>query len=389
MDPLSLYLHIPFCRHRCSYCDFNTYTTLTPLQGEYVVALEKEIAQVAELAESKDQLRAVETLFFGGGTPSLLTIEQVKRLLRAVQSTFGFTPDAEISLEANPDTVDGTYLSSLREIGINRLSFGMQSAEANELTLLGRTHDYSTVVTALHQAHEAGIKNLNLDLIFGLPAQDLVTWERNLEAALVLQPSHLSLYCLTIEPGTPMQRWLQNGRIAVPDPDLAASQYELACNILAQAGFTHYEISNWSKPGFECRHNLTYWRDHEYLGMGAGAHGKVSGYRYETVRRPRVYIRRMAYGKANAYPLSAAVSEAHELETREAMSDRVITQLRLLQEGLDLALFKSQFGQTLDDAYDGLVGQLEDWDLLRRDGSRLLLTDRGKFISNQVFYRFM
>ncbi|MFN2278696.1 MAG: radical SAM family heme chaperone HemW [Candidatus Promineifilaceae bacterium] len=389
MTPLSIYLHIPFCRHRCSYCDFNTYTSLGDLQTEYVAALLQEIRQVAGMAHQVQQLRPAETLFFGGGTPSLLAAEQVRSLIDGVEAAFGFVPGREVTLEANPETVAGDYLAAIRQAGVNRLSFGMQSADAAELTLLGRTHGVDTVYEAVNKAQAAGFTNFNLDLIYGLPDQNMAGWERSLSTALEMKPPHLSLYCLTIEEGTPMYRWLRDGRIAIPDPDQAAEQYEAACRILDQAGYRHYEISNWALPGYECRHNLAYWRDHEFLGFGAGAHGKAFGQRYSLVRQPRVYIRRMSTDLNTAYPLSSAVAESHVLDRLEAMSDRVITQLRLLQEGLDLMAFKEQFGQTIDEAFDRLPGQLETWGLLRREDGRLLLTDRGRFISNQVFYRFV
>ncbi len=389
MNPLSLYLHIPFCRHRCSYCDFNTYTSLDDLQADYVTALDQEIRQVAALARGAGELREINTLFFGGGTPSLLTPAQLRTLLAAVSTTFGFAEDEEITMEANPETVDLDYLAAAREAGVNRVSFGMQSANAAELALLGRTHDVQTVLDAVLHSRAAGIENINLDLIYGLPAQDSASWQDSLQTALRMRPPHLSLYCLTIEEGTPMHRWQENGRIHKPDPDLAAEQYELSCRLLAEAGYVHYEISNWALPGHECRHNLAYWRDGEYLGLGAGAHGKAAGHRYSLVRQPRVYVRRLTTGAAGVYPLSAAVAEAHTLDQQEAMSDRVITQLRLLEEGLDLEAFENEFGQTIEEAYAGLVEQLETWELLRREGGRLLLTDRGWFISNQVFYRFI
>ena len=388
MDFTSLYVHIPFCRHRCSYCDFNTYTSVGDLQDAYSAALVHEIIQVAERAGNVGQLRTLNTMFFGGGTPSLLTGRQVQDIVHSAESRFGFTADAEITLEANPETVDYDYLAAIRNAGVNRLSFGMQSADPNELQLLGRTHDVSIVVDAVDKARAAGFDNFNLDLIFGLPGQKLASWETSLNKALSLQPAHLSLYCLTVEQGTPMDRWLQNGRIQAPDPDMAAAQYELSCRMLAEAGYEHYEISNWAIPGHECRHNLAYWRDKEYLGLGAGAHGKASGFRYSVVRRPRVYIKRMENDEEYTYPLSPAVAEAHLVDRQEAMTDRVITQLRLLQEGLDLLAFENQFGQTIDDAFVGVVEQLESWDLLRRESERLFLTERSWFISNQVFYRF-
>jgi len=388
MEPLSLYLHIPFCRHRCAYCDFNTYTTVGALQDAYVVALENEIAQVAKLAGKDGQLRPVHTIFFGGGTPSLLPVTALQSILQCAAGAFKQTEDAEITLEANPEFVDLKYLEGLHEIGINRLSFGVQSAQAGELALLERTHDFQTAVDVVSMARAAGFANFNLDLIYGLPEQTISSWAASIEAVLALEPAHLSLYCLTIEPGTPMHRWLDNGRISAPDPDLAAEQYSYACRLLADQGFEHYEISNWSLPGRECQHNLTYWRNQEYLGLGAGAHGQAAGYRYSVVKRPRVYIRRMDSETANVYPISAANAESHAVERREAMSDTVITQLRLLQEGLDLHAFADKFGQSLDEAFDGQVTQLTEWGLLEEAHGRLLLTERGRFVSNQVFYRF-
>jgi oxygen-independent coproporphyrinogen III oxidase len=389
MDPLSLYLHIPFCRHRCAYCDFNTYTTVSTLQDAYVAALEGEIAQVATLAGRSGQMRLVRTIYFGGGTPSLLPVIAVQSILRCVAGTFGQTKDAEITLEANPELIDSSYLEGLREIGVNRLSFGVQSAQANELALLERTHDFQTAVDVVSKARAAGFNNFNLDLIYGLPGQSLSSWADSIEAVLALEPAHLSLYCLTIEPGTPMQRWLTNGRITTPDPDLAAEQYSYACRRLAKKSFEHYEISNWSLPGYECLHNLAYWRNQEYLGLGAGAHGQAAGYRYSVVKRPRDYIRRMDSGTAEVFPLSAANAQSHAVERREGMSDTVITQLRLLHEGLDLQAFNDKFGQTLDEAFDEQVTQLTEWGLLQQQNGRLLLTQRGRFVSNQVFYRFM
>ncbi|MCB8985006.1 MAG: radical SAM family heme chaperone HemW [Ardenticatenaceae bacterium] len=381
---LSLYIHIPFCRHRCAYCDFNTYTSLGDLKAEYADAVCAELAQVAG-----GEKRPYHTIFFGGGTPSLMPPETIRQILQAVDVHFTPTGVPEITMEANPGTVDGAYLAAVAAAGVNRLSFGVQSAVASELALLERTHDFATAVTAVELARAAGLSNFNLDLIYGVPGQTLASWRASLEAVLALQPPHLSLYCLTIEPGTPMQRWLENGRIQLPDPDLAADQYDLARDLLAQHGYSHYEISNWAKPGHECAHNLTYWRDGEYLGLGAGAHGHAGGVRYQVVKQPRVYIKRVASGGAPGYPLSTAVADHHAISQEEAMTDAIITQLRLLQEGLDLAAFAGRFGRTLDEVYDGTVDQLADWDLVRVRDGRLYLTPQAYFLSNQVFYRFM
>ena len=420
MTAYALYLHIPFCRQRCSYCDFNTYTTLSDLQAEYVTALAAEIRQVG--ASAAGGRPAVRTIFFGGGTPSLLTPAQLATILGAAHAAFAIDPAAEITMEANPGTVDTAYLAAGRALGVNRLSFGVQSALPGELALLGRAHDFAAAVAAVEAARAAGFDNLNLDLIYGLPGQSVADWQRTLDAVLPLNVEHISLYCLTIEPGTPMQRWLHNGTILAPDADTAADQYEAAGRALAAAGFEHYEISNWARPGRECRHNLVYWRNEPYLGLGAGAHGSAGGYRYHVVRQPRAYVKRMtnyelrmtneegasggwrvasgdgAFPAAplpacspalNAFPLSPAVADYHRVGRDEAMSDTAITQLRLLDEGLSLGAFAGRFGQSFDEVYGDTVSRLQEWELLQRRGDRLLLTEKGRFLSNQVFYRFV
>lgn len=382
VSPLSIYCHIPFCGHRCAYCDFNTYTGLMDLKEAYLLAMGREVAQVGVA-------RPVHTLFFGGGTPSLIVPAGYDSLLRTIRHHFQLLPTAEITMEANPGTVDLAYLQQIRQLGFNRLSFGLQSANSDELTLLEREHSFETVVEAVAMARQAGFDNINLDLIYGLPGQSLSAWQASLEATLRLRPEHLSLYCLTIEPGTPMARWLKNGRISPPDPDLAAEQYDLACDLLAEQGFVHYEISNWALPGRACEHNLTYWRNQEYLGLGAGAHGQAAGYRYAVVKQPRVYIRRLSGRDTAQYPLSTAVAHKQLTNQQEAITDTLITQLRLLQEGLNLTQFANRFGQSLADRYGDTLKQLFDWGLLEQKGERLLLSRPGWFLSNQVFYRFL
>ncbi|MCA9971232.1 MAG: radical SAM family heme chaperone HemW, partial [Anaerolineales bacterium] len=323
------------------------------------------------------------------GTPSLMSPAALGQILSAARAAFPFTPDAELTMEANPGTVDAAYLAAVRRLGINRISFGAQSAIPAELALLEREHDFAAVVDAVRLARAAGFDNFSIDLIYGVPGQTLATWQASLQAALALDPPHLSLYCLTIEPGTPMMRWLHNGRFPPPDPDLAADQYDLARQLLAAAGFEHYEISNWALPGRACVHNLTYWRNAEYLGLGAGAHGHAAGVRYHVVKQPRVYLRRMHEAQPGPFPLSAAAAGSHRVDAAEGMSDTIITQLRLLQEGLDLAAFAARFGRPLDEAYGGTAAQLVEWGLLVEANGRLRLTERGYFLSNQVFHRFM
>jgi oxygen-independent coproporphyrinogen-3 oxidase len=354
------------------------------LIGDYVAALRKEIRQIG-----RETTGTVATVYFGGGTPSLLPAEAFKQILADIRGSFRLDGAAEITIEANPETVSLAYFSKLRNAGVNRLSLGAQSADPLQLAMLERQHDFDTVVQAVAHARSAGLDNVSMDLIYGLPDQTLESWGQSLAAAIALDTQHLSLYCLTIEPGTPLKRRLASGGIEQPDPDLAADQYQLATEVLGDSGYSHYEISNWARPGYACRHNVIYWRNGDYLGLGAGAHGHAAGYRYSLVKQPRVYIRRMQDDRSGQYPWSAAVAEMRRLTRRDKMTDTLITQLRLLDEGLDLESFAHRFGVDLLTAYPGVVEQLMQWELLRSDGHQLLLTERGRFLSNQVFYRFV
>ena len=385
----SLYLHIPFCSHRCSYCDFNTYTTVGELQAAYAEALQAEIRQVAAGARVEGDRPVIHTIFLGGGTPSLMSAGQIKALLDTVRAEFELEVAAEITMEANPESVDSDYLGAVRAAGVNRLSFGVQSVIPNELELLGRTHTFDRVVAAVSEARQAGFKRLNLDLIYGVPGQSLDSWSQSIEGAISLAPEHLSLYALTVEPGTPMQRWLDNGSMSAPDPDLAADQYELAGARLDQNGFDHYEISNWALPGEECRHNETYWRNDPFLGLGAGAHGYASGIRYNVVRQPRVYVRRMGGSEVVPFPLSSAVAQQHLELPSEGMSTHMMMQLRLLNEGVSPDTFLDRFGISLDEQYGSVIAEMVEWGLLEWQTGCLYLTERGRLLGNQVFYRFM
>jgi len=350
----------------------------------YVDALCVEIRQVGERRRQK-----IKTIYLGGGTPSLLPSEAINQIVQSVRSNFLLSEQAEISMEANPDTVDSAYLSAVRQSGVNRLSFGAQSAIPAELALLEREHDFETVVRAVEMSRAAGFENISLDMIYGLPGQSLKSWEKSLQAALNLSPNHLSLYALTIELGTPLQGWLKRGQIQAPNPDLAADQYELACRMLERVGYDHYEISNWALPNQACQHNMSYWHNEAYLGLGAGAHGHGAGYRYWIVKQPRVYIRRMHNRATDRYPWSPAVAGKQQLTRDQAVADTMITQLRLLNEGMDLVAFENNFGMRPHEIYPGIIEQLMDWGLLREETQRLLLSKKGQLLSNQVFYRFM
>jgi oxygen-independent coproporphyrinogen-3 oxidase len=390
----SLYLHIPFCRHRCGYCDFNTYAGLENLMPAYVDALCREAELLARSAGSR---LLVRTLFFGGGTPSLLSAPQVERILQTLDVYFDLKPGLEITLEANPGTVSHDYLDALRRLGINRLSLGMQSAHPGELSLLEREHDYGDVVNAVAWARHAGFEDLSLDLIFGLPYQAMETWQQNLILALNLSPEHLSLYALTLEHGTPMENWVSRGLLSEPDPDIAADMYEWASDHLAGAGYQQYEISNWarldsSRMIFNCQHNLQYWRNLPYLGLGAGAHGYAGGVRTANVLSPASYIKRCKNGEAGEFPRTPATASLLPVDPDTEMRETMMMGLRLTREGVSQGLFERRFGRSMEEVFGQEIDQLREMQLLEwaGDGGDILrLTDRGRLLGNKVFIQFI
>ena len=386
----ALYAHIPFCRRRCNYCDFNTWAGLERLIHPYVAAL---ISELNFLHEPWPNWRP-DTFYLGGGTPSLLPAELLHPIILAARPR----PGAEISLEANPGTLDSAALLALRRMGINRLSLGVQSARADELSLLGRLHDFPAVTDAVRWARTAGFDNINLDLIYGLPAQKTEHWQQTLDAALALSPEHLSLYALTIEPGTPLARQLDQGQLPAPDPDHAADLYEIARDQLAAAGYQQYEISNWARPGRQCRHNLAYWRNAPYLGVGAGAWGhwpaEHAGWRLRNTAHPQAYIEGLRAGllpeKAPAgLPLSPACVEWEFIPRPLAMAETIFMGLRLLQKGLSRSAFQARFGSDPVQLYADTLADLAQKRLIRWDDQRIYLPPEAVLISNQVFVSFL
>jgi oxygen-independent coproporphyrinogen-3 oxidase len=388
---LAVYVHIPFCRQRCSYCDFNTWAGLDRLIEPYTAALASELL----FMEQSHEPWQASTLYFGGGTPSLVPAGLLHDILSAVPLRNG----AEISLEANPGTLTPTGLLALRRLGINRLSLGVQSADDDELRLLGRLHDFSAVVDTVRWARAAGLKNQSLDLIYGLPGQNLPGWQHTIGAALALDPSHLSLYALTVEPGTPLARWIEHGRVPEPDPDLAADMYDFARERLAAAGYQHYEISNWCLPGQECRHNLAYWRNLAYLGFGAGAWGHwpqgQTAWRMRNIAHPQAYLDRLQppYPEANTDPshppVSPACAEQEITSSPLAMAETMFMGLRLVQEGVSRAAFQARFGRDLIDVYAQPLADLARTGLVEWDSDAIRLTSDALLIGNQVFAAFL
>ncbi len=402
--PLSLYLHIPFCDHRCAYCDFNAYAGLDALMPAYTDALVAEIAAWSAAVGRRE----APTVFFGGGTPSLLPLPLMSRVIEALRTCFAIDPDAEWSLEANPGTVDAAYFRGLRTLGVNRVSIGVQSFDDTELRRLDRIHDGATAEAAYHAARSAGFDDISLDLIYGLEGQTAAGWERNILRALTLAPEHLSLYALTIEEGTPLAHRVARGAAPEPDGDAQADMYERAQELLGDAGYVQYEISNWSKPGRACRHNLVYWRDGEWLGLGAGAHSHLRGgpggsaagshdLRFAVMNSPAGYTRRVREAALPARFTPAAgtlathmpwISFVEESDPAMAMSDAAIMALRL-SEGLSLLAFERRFGVPFDAVYGDALRDLDGLGLVERDGDRLRITARGRLLSNEVFARLM
>lgn len=387
---LSLYLHIPFCTHRCAYCDFNTYAGQEGLIPAYADALRNEIKAAGQGTGSP---RRVGTVFFGGGTPSLLTAPQFESILQTISTHFELTPSAELTFEANPGTVSADGLARLRQAGMNRISFGVQSANTEELRMLERVHSFSDVIDAVKWARQAGFDNLNLDLIYALPEQTLQTWQTTVQRVVALHPEHLSLYALTLEHGTPFGRWASRGLLPLPDPDLAADMYEWSSDFLAQHGYYQYEISNWALQGRECRHNLQYWRNLDYLGLGAGAHGYAAGVRYSNVLRIKTYIDRLAnieYPISNvAFPLTPTTVNQHRNTSHEDMQETMMTGLRLTVEGISASVFQERFGLALTDVFGKEIDELLGFGLLEWAGESLRLSERGRLLGNQVFMRFV
>jgi putative oxygen-independent coproporphyrinogen III oxidase len=375
---LGLYVHVPFCRVRCGYCDFNTYTA-TELRGarqqDYADEALTEMALGAGVLEQAGlPRRPASTVFFGGGTPTLLPAGDLVRMLDGLRSHFGIAAGAEVTTEANPDSVDAAYLRTLADAGFTRVSFGMQSAVPHVLATLERTHDPERVPLVVEWAREAGLQ-VSLDLIYGTPGESLADWERSLDSALANRPDHLSAYALIVEEGTRLARQIRRGEVATPDDDLTADMYELADARLAAAGYSWYEVSNWSRDAeHRSRHNLSYWLGHDWWGVGPGAHSHVGGVRWWNVKHPAAYADRLSAGSS-----PAAGRETLDDETRRV--EDVLLRSRLA-DGLPIeAVGPERRREVAGLIADGLV------DGRAAVGGRVVLTLRGRLLADAVVRR--
>ena len=380
----SLYVHIPFCASRCPYCDFATAPATSSLRARYLAALRGEIAREgAALGRPR-----IATAFFGGGTPSLLDPDEIASLSDAIREAFDFVPE-EVTFEANPATLDRARLEAWQALGATRVSLGAQSFSQRALASLGRTHVPSDIAPAVAAARSLGM-DVNLDLIFGRPDEPDGEWRADLDAALEQVPEHLSAYPLelVLEPeegvanwgggGWPIvERWRRNAAAAQPDDDGLADRYELTADVLRAAGYRHYEIANWAKPGKECRHNLVYWRNGDWLGVGAGAHSHLGGRRTRQPGGLLGYLARVEHGLGRI-----------DDDAADPAVDTAILALRL-DEGLDLAAYGARFGAPARARVDAALRGLDGTGVLERRGDRVALTDRGRFVANEVFVRLL
>ena len=377
---LELYIHIPFCVKKCSYCDFLSAPATEQTKEAYMAALFAEIG-----GRAKDyKERIVTSIFIGGGTPSLLSGDSIRQLMEHIREGFTLAPDAEITMEVNPGTVTAEKLTAFYAAGINRLSIGMQSAQEQELKILGRIHDFDGFCQVYREAVEAGFTNINVDVMSGLPGQTLASYKDTLEKVLRLEPmpQHISAYSLIVEEGTPFAAMADRGELPLPEEDTERAMYEETIEVLAGYGFHRYEISNYALDGYECRHNVGYWIRRDYLGFGIGAASLIGNVRFQNGRDLNAYL---------AHPL-ACREEQQSLTTQEQMEETMFLGLRLIR-GVSYPEFARCYGQTLEEVYgevisrnvaDGLLTVRED-----ETGRRLMLTGRGLDVSNYVMAQFL
>ena len=379
---LELYLHIPFCVRKCNYCDFFSASGTPKEQADYVSAMVQEIQSYQELSREYE----VQTIFLGGGTPSLLTPEQIEKIFTTIYHIFSVNENAEITMEMNPGTVDIEKLRAMKAAGVNRLSIGLQSAQNEELKMLGRIHTYEEFLETWKLVEQAGFKNRNIDLMSALPGQTIESYEDTLSKVLALEPEHISAYSLILEEGTVFYDWYEKGKLdrgawKLPSEEEEYAMGELTIQRLAEAGMHRYEISNYAKSGKECRHNLGYWDRVEYLGIGAGSSSLIKGERFDHIRDRKAYIEKIRNGES-------ILIDREILSVESQMEEFMYLGLRKI-EGVSRTDFQNYFGKNVDDVYGEILDKLEEEQLLEFSGDRIRLTHRGMDVSNCVLAEFL
>ncbi len=390
--PLAIYVHIPFCARHCAYCDFNTYVekAQSPLPRATVDAICRDIERSSRDIERSSRetdndiplgLRPISTIFFGGGTPTYLSGEQLGGILRTIYDCFPVLPDAEISSEANPGSSDAAKFAAMRAAGFNRLSIGVQSFDDTLLVALDRFHTSGEAENAFRLARQAGFDNLNLDLMFALPKQTSALWEASLIRALALGTEHLSLYALTLEAGTRFERLYAGGKLDLPDEDAELNMYERSIALLTGAGYAHYEVSNFARPGFRSRHNQVYWRNEEYLGVGPGAVSYLNGRRYKRERLPARYVEKVTH-------CADLAVESECLTDLETLGETLMLGLRL-RDGLPLAPIRERFHVDPLARFAPQIAKLTERGLLTLENDALRLTHQGLLLANDALSEFV
>jgi oxygen-independent coproporphyrinogen-3 oxidase len=375
---LGLYVHIPFCSAICNYCNFNRGLFDAALKARYVEAL---VAEISEAGGRSMSPVPADTIYFGGGTPSLLDPSDIGRIIEACQRSFAVTAGREVTLEANPETVTQPKLAAFREAGINRLSFGVQSFRDEELRRLSRLHSAGRARAAVAEARAAGFDNLSLDLMMWLPQQSISEWLESVDQAAALGPEHLSLYLLEVYPNAPLKDDMARGRWSqAPDED-AAAMYLTAMERLETAGYAQYEISNLARPGYRSRHNLKYWTDGEWLGFGCGAHSTRAGVRWKNISSTEEYVARIERGESTA-------ADVRTLTPDECLGEALFTGLRL-NEGIDLTTIRSRYSVDVWERYGRELERFVEGGWLRRDGRRLWLTRPGMLLAHEIMTVFV
>ena len=374
---LGLYLHIPYCLHKCGYCDFNSHPENQVESVHYVEALLKELKFYSTTLKSYN----VPTVFMGGGTPTILPPSQLKKILDTVRQSFNLTPDCEITIEANPATIKLETLQEIHAAGYNRISIGVQSFDEKELQLLERVHNEEEIHSTVHRARSANFENLSMDLMFALPDQSTEKWQSHLKQATAKNPDHLSTYNLTIEPATAFFKLQEKGKLCLPHEDIQLEMYETTIQVLEDAGYSQYEISNFSKPGMESQHNINYWNNGEYLGVGAGASSYLNGERSKNINLPSIYIRKIE-------TKASAVDTRERLEPLQAMGETLMLGLRLLK-GVSIDVFENRFQVSFQKVYGKVVESLLNQELITLNENRIALSRKGLFLADSVILKFM
>ncbi|HLA48436.1 MAG TPA: radical SAM family heme chaperone HemW [Nitrospinota bacterium] len=389
---IGIYIHFPFCIKKCGYCDFNSYSNMEGIINEYVEAVKKEISLIScQPSALSLQPYEIISIFFGGGTPTMLESGQLVGTLNFCKESFNLKPNAEITIEANPETLTIDKLKALKKGGFNRISIGVQSFNDKLLKKLGRVHDSKKAYQGILSARDAGFKNISIDLMFGIPDETIGDWESDIKTAIELNPEHISTYNLTIEKGT--QFWSKTQAKAcghqLPDEDKQLEMYERGIELLTMAGYGHYEISNFAKHGKKCLHNQIYWQNEEYIGMGAGAYSYINGERRWNIKSLVEYIKRIQGTKeARGQKVFNVIEGEEKLENRKTMGETIMMGLRML-DGINLQYFKKRFGVDLKTVFSDTISQLLNNNLIVFDNGNLKLTQKGLLFYNDVSVEFL